>query len=268
MAKVSDNRSSGSLFARDGRGDARRSGERCWPSALVGLAVPGAEYGQDPRITLLIFAVNEEASLPRILPRIPTWIDEVLLVDGNSTDRTVEITKALRPDIRVICQPGRGKGDAQRYGVQQASGDIIVTLDADGETPPEEIEFLIRPLLDGKDVVKGSRLACGRPPRMPRHRWLGNKILTLTFNLLYGTRYSDVCSGFNAFWKEAFFRVPLTHDSFQMDQQFLARAHKLSLGVKEVPHSSEGRLAGNSKTKGIKQGLIDWFVVVTERFRG
>lgn len=226
------------------------------------------DCGQRARITVLICALNEDEGLPHVLPRIPDWIDEVLLVDGHSTDRTVEVARELRPDVRVISQPGRGKGDAQRYGVQQASGDIIVTLDADGETPPEDIHRLTEPLFGGYDFVKGSRLAHGRPVRMPRYRWLGNKILAVTFNLLYGTRYTDICSGFNAFWKSAFLRVPLTYDTFQMEQQFLARAHRLKLRIKEVTHSSDGRIAGISKTKGIKQGFIDWFVVIVERFRG
>ena len=67
------------------------------------------------------------------MPRVPKWIDEILLVDGHSTDRTVEVAKELRPEIKVLYQPGKGKGDALKYGITQAGGDIIVTLDADGE---------------------------------------------------------------------------------------------------------------------------------------
>jgi glycosyltransferase involved in cell wall biosynthesis len=212
--------------------------------------------------------LNEEQSLPHLLPRIPNWVDEVLLVDGHSTDRTVEVAKELRPDVRVLYQPGKGKGAALKYGVREAKGDIVVTLDADGETDPEDMPCFIEPLLNGYDFAKGSRLARGRPIRMPRYRWFGNKVLTITFNLLYGTRYTDICSGYNAFWKHVFLQIPLTYDTFHMDQQLLARAHKARLKVAEVVHSSDGRIAGTSKTSGIKQGFTDWFVIIKERFRG
>jgi glycosyltransferase involved in cell wall biosynthesis len=219
-------------------------------------------------ITALICTLNEEESLPHVLPRIPNWVDEVLLVDGHSTDNTVALARELRPDVRVVTQPGRGKGDALKYGVRKARGDIVVTLDADGETGPEDMPRFIEPLLNGHDFAKGSRLAHGRPIRMPRYRWFGNKVLAVTFNLLYGTRYTDICSGYNAFWKRAFLQVPLTYDTFHMDQQLLARAHRAKMKVAEVVHSSDGRIAGASKTSGIKQGFTDWFVIIKERFRG
>jgi len=219
-------------------------------------------------ITALICTLNEEESLPHVLPGIPDWVDEVLLVDGHSTDNTVALARELRPDIRVVTQPGRGKGDALKCGVRKARGDIVVTLDADGETDPEDMLRFVQPLLNGYDFAKGSRLAHGRPIRMPRYRWFGNKVLAVTFNLLYGTRYTDICSGYNAFWKRAFLQVPLTYDTFQMEQQLLARAHRAKMKVAEVVHSSDGRIAGASKTSGIKQGFTDWFVIIKERFRG
>lgn len=219
-------------------------------------------------ITALICTLNEEESLPHVLPKIPQWVDEVLLVDGHSTDRTVEVAKRLQPNIKVVFQPGRGKGDALRFGVREARGDIVVTLDADGETDPNDMLRFIEPLLNGYDFAKGSRLAHGRPIRMPRYRWFGNKVLAITFNLLYRTRYTDICSGYNAFWKRVFLQISLTYDTFHMDQQLLARAHRARLKVAEVVHSSDGRIAGTSKTSGIKQGFTDWFVIIAERFRG
>src|SRR5690349_14810230 len=99
------------------------------------------------RVTALICALNEEESLPHVLPKVPEWVDEVLVVDGGSTDQTVEIARQLRPDIQILHQLGRGKGDAIKFGVRRSSGDIIVTLDADGETDPDEIERFVEPLL-------------------------------------------------------------------------------------------------------------------------
>lgn len=220
----------------------------------------------DAKVSVIICTLNETPNLPTVLPQIPSGLDEVLLVDGHSTDGTVELARELRPDIRLLCQPGTGKGDALKYGIQEAQGDIIVTLDADGETDPSEISRFVEPLLQGYDFAKGSRLAQGRPARMPRHRWFGNKVLAITFNLLYGTRFTDICSGYNAFRKSAFLQLQLKYDNCEMEQQMLAKATKAGMRVVEVPHSSPGRLAGSSKIKGIRQGFIDWFVIIKERF--
>ena len=149
-----------------------------------------------PKITALICTLNEADNLPHVLPKIRPFVDEILLVDGHSIDDTVEVARNICPGIRVLSQPGRGKGDALKFGIQEASGELIVTLDADGQTDPADIPRFIKPLLNGYDFVKGSRLLNGRPPKMRRHRWIGNRILATTANLLYGTRYTDICSGY------------------------------------------------------------------------
>ena len=121
-----------------------------------------------PSVSVIICAINEERNLPFVLPKIPEWVDEIILVDGHSTDNTVNVAKDLRPDIRVLIQPGKGKGDALKHGVLEAKGKIIVTLDADGETPPEEMEHFIKPLMSGYDMAKGSRLYRNRPLKARR----------------------------------------------------------------------------------------------------
>jgi glycosyltransferase involved in cell wall biosynthesis len=195
-------------------------------------------------------------------------VDEILLIDGNSTDRTVEVAKQLRPDIKVLLQPDKGKGNALRYGIQQARGDIIVTLDADGETNPEDIPRFIEPLLDGYDFAKGSRFIDGRPPNMPWYRWFGNRVLTATSNLLHGTKYTDICSGYNAYWRSAFLRLKLTYNGFEMEQETLVKIKKAGSKVIEVYHYDAGRLGNTSKVSVLKQGLVDLIVIIRERFRG
>jgi glycosyltransferase involved in cell wall biosynthesis len=229
-----------------------------------------------PAVTVIICALNEEHNLPHVLPKIPEWVDEILLVDGHSKDGTVEVAKHLCPCIRVLGQPGRGKGNALKYGVQQALGDIIVTIDADGETPPEEIGNFVKPLLEGFDFTKGSRLTGHRPAKMPPYRWFGNKVLALTCNLLFNTRFHDVCSGYNAFWKLKFTQLDLTYGikevGCSMEQQMIVRAKKAGMRVLEIPHTSHGRISGasviSSKRQSIKQGFRDWFIIISERFRG
>jgi glycosyltransferase involved in cell wall biosynthesis len=218
-------------------------------------------------ITALVCTLNEEESLPHVLPRIPDWVDEVLLVDGHSTDRTVEIAKRLKPDIRVVSQPGKGKGDALRYGVRQATGDIIVTLDGDGETDPEEIDRFIQPLLQGYDFAKGSRFVSGWHSK-PLHRIFGNWLIVATFNILYGTRYTDLCSGYNAFWKNIVDQVNLwSEDEWNYEPLLISRIHKAALKVIEIPQRPGRRLSGRSKLPNWKQGFTAIKTVVRERFR-
>ncbi len=221
-----------------------------------------------PSVTVLICTLNEERNLPHVLPKIPRWVDEILLVDGHSTDNTFEVAKEIRPGVKVLYQLGKGKGDAIKYGVEHASGDIIVTLDADCETDPEDIPRFVVPLLNGYDFAKGSRLAHGHPVNMPWHRWFGNNILAVTSNILHGTKYTDICSGYNAFWNSAFLRLKLIHNGFEMEQEMLVKAKKAGLKVTEVNHCSAGRLNGTSKVSDIKQGLLDWIVIIREWFRG
>jgi glycosyltransferase involved in cell wall biosynthesis len=219
-----------------------------------------------PSVSVIICALNEEQNLPHVLPRIPAWVNEVILVDGHSTDATVVIAKQVRPDIRIVFQPGSGKGDALKCGIQQATSEIIVTLDADGQTNPEDIQRFITPLLSGYDFAKGTRLAHSRPPNMARHRWFGNKILANTANILYGTRYTDICSGYCAYWKSAFERLKLSNNGFGMEQELMVKAKKAGLEIIEVEHYDAGRLGSNSKVSGIKQGFIDFWIIIKNRF--
>src|SRR4030042_3815842 len=140
-----------------------------------------------PSISVIICTLNEEMNLPHVLPKIPQWVDEILLVDGHSTDNTISVAKKLCPQIKVLSQPGKGKGDALKYGSQIATGDVIVDIDADGSTDPEEIPNFIEPLLNGYDFVKGSRfLANGGTADMEAYRKVGNRIFTFMVNRLFG----------------------------------------------------------------------------------
>ena len=124
-----------------------------------------------------------------------------MLVDGRSDDDTVAVAKALRPDVRIVLEKRRGKGVALAAGFAAATGDIIVMLDADGSTDPAEIPRFVSPLLEGADFAKGSRfMAGGATDDITPVRRLGNSALNGTVNVLYGTRYTDLCYGYNAFW--------------------------------------------------------------------
>jgi glycosyltransferase involved in cell wall biosynthesis len=224
--------------------------------------------GQRPSVNVLICALNEEESLSRVLSRIPDdWVDEVIMVDGHSDDNTVQIARQTWPDVKVIYQPGQGKGDALRYGIQQTRGDIIVTLDADGSTDPQDIPRFVEPLLQGYDFVKGSRFRLGLPRNKPLHRILGNWIIAMVFNLLFFRAYTDLCSGYSAFWRRALERVNLDGGDHEDEPLINVRVRKSKLKVKEVGHLDRGRVRGDSKSPSWRQGLGAIRIIVRERFR-
>ena len=230
---------------------------------------PTEKFDKKPKITVLICSLNEEENLPYVLPKIPAWVDEVILVDGHSTDRTVETARELRPEIKVIYQPGNGKGDALKYGIQQANGEIIVTLDADGATNPQEINEFIKPLLNGYDFAKGSRFHGRFPQHKPWHRVFGNIVITVTFDLLFLRRYTDLCSGYNAFWKRVIAQINLySSDGFENEPLINCRVGKEKLRVIEVGHADKGRLNGEVKELSWRQGVKAIKTIIRERFRG
>src|SRR4051794_20679839 len=92
-----------------------------------------------PRVSVVVPALNEAENLPHVFATLPRWVDEVILVDGRSSDDTVAVARRLRPGLRVVTQRGRGKGDALASGFAACTGDIIVMIDADGSTDGREI---------------------------------------------------------------------------------------------------------------------------------
>ena len=218
-----------------------------------------------PRISAIICTLNEEQNLPHVLPKIPDWVDEVLIVDGHSADDTMKVARDLCPRAKIILQTGKGKGNALKEGVNLASGDIIVTLDADGSTDPQDMSKYIDPLIEGYDFAKGSRFLRTRP-KMRLYRQFGNWVLVITSNILYGSKYTDVCSGYNAFWKKVFQAIPLLNDGFEMEQEMVVKVKKLGLKVVEVEQYDAGRLNNSSKVSGFKQGFTDLWIIIKERF--
>ena len=212
-------------------------------------------------VSVVIPAKNEAKNLPHVLPLIPEWIYEVLLVDGNSTDGTVEVSRQLRPNIRIVQQQGRGKGAALRSGFAAATGDIIVMLDADGSMNPGEIPAFVGALLTGADFAKGSRfLQGGGTFDMSWLRFLGNLGLTWLVRLAFGGQYSDLCYGYNAFWRHTLPRLDLCADGFEIETQMNVRALHKKLKVFEVPSFEALRIHGESNLNTFRDG---WRVLKT-----
>ena len=221
------------------------------------------------RVSVVIPTLNEAENLPHVLPRIPKWIDEVLLVDGYSTDNTIEVAKELLPDIRVVMQVGRGKGAALRTGFEAATGDIIVMIDADGSMEPNEIPSYVGALLSGADYVKGSRfLQGGGTTDMEWYRYLGNLGLLWMVRLMYGGKYSDLCYGYNAFWKRILPKLDLDADGFEIETLMNLRVLFADLKIAEVPSFEAPRIYGESHLRTIPDGWRVLKTIVRERFRG
>jgi glycosyltransferase involved in cell wall biosynthesis len=204
----------------------------------------------DRRVSVVMPAMNEAECLPHVLPRMPAWIDEVLLVDGESTDATIDVARRLRPDVRIVAQQGRGKGAALRTGLLCANGDIIVTLDADGSTDPAEIPAFVGALLAGADFAKGSRfLQGGGSSDMTGLRRFGNWGFAVLANALFRTRFSDLTYGYNAVWAHNRWALALEIDGWPHEIITNIRVAQTGLRVVEVASFEHLRVAGTAKLR-------------------
>lgn len=216
----------------------------------------------DKLVSLVIPAKNEASNLPYVLSRIPDWVHEVILVDGNSTDSTVEVAKSLRPDIKVVGQERRGKGAALRSGFAACEGDIIVMIDADGSMDPSELPAYIGALLAGADFVKGSRfMQGGRTNDMEWYRRFGNWCFVKLVTLRFGGRFSDLCYGYIGFWRSALSRMSLERDDgFEIETSMNVQALTTGMVIHEVPSIEAPRIHGVSNLRTIPDG---WRVLKT-----
>jgi glycosyltransferase involved in cell wall biosynthesis len=208
-----------------------------------------------PTVTVIIPTMNEAANLPHVLPRLPDSITEVIIVDAHSKDETVEVARALRPDARILMQVGRGKGAALRQGFAAATGEIIVSIDADGSTMPEEIPTFVDALMAGADYVKGSRyVPGGGSADLTLLRKMGNRGLTMMVRVVHGARFSDLCYGFNAFWRDVLPILDLQSTGFEIETEMNLRAHVVGLRVIEVPSVEAARIYGQSNLRTFPDG--------------
>ncbi|GAB7191096.1 hypothetical protein NUM3379_18030 [Kineococcus sp. NUM-3379] len=232
-----------------------------------------------PRVSVVIPTYNEAANLPHVFKLLPADLHEVVIVDGRSSDGTIEVARELRPDVRIVLQNRRGKGNAMACGFAAVTGDVVVMLDADGSADPREIPRFVAALTGGADFAKGSRfIAGGGSSDITRLRKAGNWGLNAVANVLFGTRYTDLCYGYNAFWARCLPALELDAsgeradeklwgDGFEIETLINTRIAKAKLVIREVPSFEFPRIHGESNLNTFRDGFRVLTALCVERFR-
>jgi glycosyltransferase involved in cell wall biosynthesis len=220
-----------------------------------------------PRVSFIIPTLNEEKNLPHLMPRLPEWAYEVIIVDGRSTDRTIEVARKLRPDVFIVMETKRGKGAALRAGFREATGDVIVMLDADGSMAPEEAIVFLSHLMAGADLVKGTRCMQGAGSAdLSWFRGLGNWCLTRLVRWLFWCSFSDLCYGYIAFWAKHAHYFDCECHGFEIETLINVRALMHKLKVVEVASFESSRIHGISNLRAVPDGTRIFRSILRERF--
>lgn len=234
------------------------------------------------RISVVIPARNEVRNLPHVLSGLPAGLHEVILVDGHSTDGTIGAALRLRPGIKVVQQTRRGKGNALACGFAEITGDVVVTLDADGSADPGEIPAFAAALAAGAEFAKGTRFdRGGRSHDITRFRRAGNAALSRLVNVLFRTRYTDLCYGYNAFRVHLLplLDLPPTEpecesvagmlwgDGFEIETLINVRVARAGVRITEVGSTELPRLHGVSNLRALPDGIRVLRTILAERRR-
>ena len=217
---------------------------------------PDRRATRTTKVSVVVPAMNEGKNIGHVLERLPEGLHEVILVDGNSKDDTVEAARRAYPSIRVTTQSGRGKGDAFRTGFAAVTGNLVVMLDADGSADPAEIPRFVAALEAGADFAKGSRyLDGGGSADITWTRKLGNTCLSGTANLLHGTHFTDLCYGYNAFWARCLPFIALDVPGFEVETLINLRIAGAGMKITEVPSYEEERISRREQPEDLPRRL-------------
>ena len=234
----------------------------------VPYAGPDRRQSRKTLVSVVVPAMNEGKNIGHVLRKLPQGLHEVILVDGNSEDDTIEAARSAYPKIRVVVQTGRGKGDAFRTGFAAVTGNLVVMLDADGSADPAEIPRFIEALEAGADFAKGSRfLPGGGSADLTRLRGLGNAFLSGTANLLHGTHFTDLCYGYNAFWTRCLPFIALDVPGFEVETLINLRIAGAGMKITEVPSYEADRISGISNLNTFRDGFRVLGTILSESRR-
>lgn len=229
----------------------------------------------EPRVTVVVPVYNEAENVALTLPPLADY-DEVIVVNGHSTDGTAEAAQRALPGIKVLTQKRTGKGNAMATGFRAATGDIIVMFDADGSADPHEIPRFIAALRQGADLAKGSRfLPGGGSADITFIRKLGNHGLNWIAGYLTGRRLTDLCYGYNAFWSDQLYLLDLpdpdadvemkTGDGFEIEALIIGRFALAGATITEVPSYEFRRWQGDTNLNAVRDGIRVLRTLVRDR---
>jgi len=218
------------------------------------------------RITVVIPCLNEAEGLRQVLVQMPSFVDEVIVVDNNSTDQTAEVARSF--GAKVIEEKVRGYGRAYKTGLLHAQGDIIITLDGDQSYPVDALSYLIEALLHSRvGFVSASRFPISDPETMSRmHRW-GNRLLSLATSVLFFRWIRDSQSGMWIFYKDVLSKMNLVSDGMAFSEEIKLEAMlNPEIGFREIPIRFSNR-AGEKKLRPWRDGWQNLSFLVKKRFQ-
>lgn len=230
-----------------------------------------------PRVSVIVPAKDEAENIREILPYL-SFCYEVIVVVGESDHASAEAARAALPWAKVVYQTRKGKGNALVCGFERANGDVIVTFDIDGSADPHEIPRFVEALTRGADLAKGSRFCAGGGSQdITQFRSVGNYGLNVLASGLTGTRFSDLCYGFNAFWADQLPMLclpdpdaegPQYGDGFEIEAMIIGRFAIAKAIIIEVPSYEYDRYFGESNLNAIKDGFRVLGTLLRDRVHG
>lgn len=223
------------------------------------------------KVCIVLPTLNEALAIGNVIEEIPQSVLEekgyqvdVLVVDGNSTDSTLKIAQSK--GARILIESRRGKGRQIRTALEDAHADYIFMIDGDYTYPTTYIPEMLE-VLKKYPVVIGSRLKGKRQKgALRRLHLLGNHLITLLANILYGTRISDLCTGFWGFRREVIQSLNLTSDGFQLEAELLTQLAKKGYQIGEIPILYRKRV-GKTKLAVLQDGIRIARLLIVKRFR-
>lgn len=220
---------------------------------------------RDLRVTVVIPCLNEAPGIGQVLAKIPEFVDEVIVVDNDSTDGTAEIAEKM--GARVIRENLRGYGRAYKTGLLYAQGDVIITLDGDHSYPVDALSYLIEALIHSKvGFVSASRFPITDPDSMARKNLWGNRLLSLATSILFFRWVWDSQSGMWIFYKEALEKMNLISDGMAFSEEIKLEAMlNREIGFREIPIRYSNR-AGEEKLRPWRDGWSNLIFLFKKRF--
>lgn len=221
---------------------------------------------RDLKISVVIPCYNEEEGVQLVIRSLPECVDEVVVVDNNSTDRTAEVATSL--GARVVKETTKGYGAAYKAGLPAVTGDVTITMDGDGTYPSEQIEELVDHLVDAElDFISASRFPLRNPESMNFSNKMGNMILTIGMLILYGKGIKDSQSGMWIYRSKVYPKLNVTSDGMPFSEEIkieAIRAKDVRFGEYHVNYHQR---VGEVKLEKWRDGFKNLFFLVQKRFR-